>query len=117
MLYHIVARDEFDAGRAGVSYAPSAFAREGFVHCSYARQLVATANRIFAGRRDLVVLEIDPARLGCRVIDENLEGGSELYPHIYGPIPIEAVERVLDFPCGPAGFDLPDGLQSVSPSN
>ncbi len=115
-LYHIVSSDEFAAARGG-AYTPAAFAREGFVHCSYLRQLVAVGNRIFAGRQDLVVLEIDPSRLACRIVDENLEGGTELYPHVYGTITPESVVRVLDFQCGPAGFELPDALQSVGPSN
>jgi uncharacterized protein (DUF952 family) len=116
VLYHIVSNDEFAAAPGG-AYAPAAFVREGFVHCSYLRQLVAVGNRIFPGRQDLVVLEIDPSRLTCRIVDENLEGGTELYPHVYGTITPEAVVRVLDFRCGPAGFELPDALQSVGPSN
>jgi uncharacterized protein (DUF952 family) len=115
LLYHLVSRRDFEAARASGSYRPPAFAREGFVHCSYVRQLAAVANRIFAGRDDLVVLEIDPAQLDCRLVDENLEGGSELYPHVYGEIPLAAIRRVLEFPCAANGFDLPDALQSGRP--
>jgi uncharacterized protein (DUF952 family) len=69
------------------------------------------ANRLFAGRSDLVLLEVDRGRLTCTVVDENLEGGTDLFPHIYGPLPMAAVVRVHDFPCGPAGrFDLPPAL-------
>lgn len=110
MLYHIVSRGELEAARASGSYAPAAFAREGFVHCSHLHQLMATAHRIFAGRRDLVVLEIDQAALGCRVVDENLEGGQELYPHVYGSIPFEAIRRVLDLRWDGDGFVAPTGL-------
>jgi uncharacterized protein (DUF952 family) len=41
-----------------------------------------------------VVFEIDPALLSCKVIDENLEGGIELFPHIYGRLPMSAVTRI-----------------------
>jgi uncharacterized protein (DUF952 family) len=115
VLYHLVSRGEFEAATAAGPYRPAAFEREGFVHCSYLRQLAAVANRIFTGRKDLVVLEIDPAQLDCRLVDENLEGGIERYPHVYGAIPVAAIRRVVDFPCGANGFDLPDALQSGYP--
>lgn len=102
-IYHITSqREATEAGKTGV-YEPAAYAREGFIHCSYPHQVVAVANRIFRGRPDLVLLEIDPAALGCRVVDENLEGGSELFPHIYGQLKMSAVVRIHDFPCDSAG--------------
>ena len=73
--------------------------------------MVATANRIFRGRKDLVLLEIDPLQLACPVVDENLEGGSELYPHIYGPLSLPAVLAVHAFPPDADGaFSLPATL-------
>ncbi|HVQ62935.1 MAG TPA: DUF952 domain-containing protein [Terriglobia bacterium] len=98
-IYHITSRQEADgAGKTG-AYEPAAFGREGFIHCSYAHQVIAVANRIFRGRPDLVLLEIDPAELDCLVLDENLEGGSTLFPHIYGRLKMSAVTRIYDFPC------------------
>jgi uncharacterized protein (DUF952 family) len=100
-------QDAADDARAGV-YTPRAFDAEGFIHCSYPRQIQAVANRLFSGRPDLVLLEIDCARLAVPVVDENLEGGTDLFPHIYGALPMAAVVRVHPFP-GDAGgrFDLP----------
>lgn len=111
VIYHITsARESREAARSGI-YTPEAFGAEGFIHCSYPRQLLVVANRRFAGRSDLVLLEIDRARLTCSVVDENLEGGTDLFPHIYGALPMTAVVRVHDFPCGPGGrFDLPLAL-------
>lgn len=48
----------------------------------------------FAGIRGLVLLEIDLARCPAEVRWENLEGGSELFPHLYGPVPAAAVISV-----------------------
>lgn len=102
-IYHITSASEAqEAQRTGV-YEPKAFGREGFIHCSYSHQVNAVANRIFRGRPDLMLLEIDPAELNCRVVDENLEGGSELYPHIYGRLRMSAVRRILEFPCDSHG--------------
>ena len=108
VIYHITSVWEAGAAARSGIFTPHAFAADGFIHCSYPRQVQAVANRRFAGRADLVLLEIDCARLTCRVVDENFEGGTDLFPHIYGSLPMSAVVRVHEFPCGPAGrFDLP----------
>jgi uncharacterized protein (DUF952 family) len=110
-VYHITSASDAEAAARTGDYIPRAFSSEGFVHCSYRRQLVAVANARFRGRVDLVLLEIDRARLSCRVIDENLEGGSELFPHVYGPLPMSAVVQVHRFPCMADGcFELPPAL-------
>ena len=103
MLFHIASRVEVERGKRTGTYIPDAFAREGFIHCSYAEQVIQVANRLFAGRRDLVLLEIDPQRLSCPVVDENLEGGMELFPHIYGHLPMTAVLAIHPFPCDERG--------------
>jgi uncharacterized protein (DUF952 family) len=102
-LYHITSAHEADNAKQRGVYVPAGFGREGFIHCSYAHQVLATANRIFHGRQDLVLFEIDATKLGCDVVDENLEGGAELYPHIYGHLKMAAVVRVHDFPCDANG--------------
>lgn len=110
-LFHITKRTELTQAQATGHYTPQGYAAEGFIHCSYSQQVVATANRIFKGQSDLVLLEIDPTQLQCNVIDENLEGGTELFPHIYGELPLTTVKKVHDFPCDAEGlFQLPRSL-------
>jgi uncharacterized protein (DUF952 family) len=106
-LYHITSRLEVDGARKTGVYEPAAFDREGFIHCSYAHQLRAVANRLFRGRRDLVVFEIDPEAVDGRIVEENLEGGRELFPHVYGRLKMSAVRHIHDFPCDDdGGFSL-----------
>jgi uncharacterized protein (DUF952 family) len=114
-LFHITSAEEArDAARAGI-YAPGTFEAEGFIHCSYARQVCEVANRIFSGRSDLVLLEIDRTKLTCEVIDENLEGGAQMFPHIYGRLAVDAVVRIHRFPCGDDGrFELPETVTKPS---
>ncbi len=64
---------------------------QGFIHCSTADQLIPVANRLFRERADLIVLVIDEAKIRSAVIYENLEGGTEQFPHIYGPLETGAV--------------------------
>ncbi len=107
-IYHIADAREFErAARVG-EYKPGRFEAEGFIHCSYASQLQAVAEARFRGVTGLVLLQIDPARLSAPVIDENLEGGAELYPHLYGPLPVAAVVSVQEISVPEhAPFELP----------
>jgi uncharacterized protein (DUF952 family) len=94
-LVHLAALGEWHA--AGADYAPAAFAREGFVHCSYREQVDATLARHYAGRDDLVLLEIDPDLLDVPVLVEPSPSSGERFPHIYGRIPRVAIVAVHPF--------------------
>jgi uncharacterized protein (DUF952 family) len=48
----------------------------------------------FGGVPRLMLLEIDLDRAGVEVRWENLEGGTELFPHLYGPLAVAAVRSV-----------------------
>jgi len=85
-----------EACRSGL-YAADSLPTEGFIHCSEPHQLLSVANSRFRGRRDLLLLWIDRTRVGADVRYENLEGGHELFPHVYGVVPAEAVVAVTPF--------------------
>jgi uncharacterized protein (DUF952 family) len=97
-IYHITTAAEAEAARKSGVYEPPSFNLDGFIHCSYRHQLGGVAARWFPGRHGLVVLEIDRGKLPCAVLDENLQGGSERFPHIYGRLPLTAVVAVHQFP-------------------
>jgi uncharacterized protein (DUF952 family) len=83
-------------------------ATEGFIHCSTPEQVLRVANARFRGREDLVLLLIDSGMIAAEIRYENLEGGNERFPHIYGPLNLEAVINVLDFePQADGTFLLP----------
>lgn len=98
-LLHLADPADWDeAVRAG-SYDRStrgaSLAEVGYVHCSYAHQVERVASAVYADwEGDLVVLRIDPELLGVEVVEENLEGGDELFPHVYAPVPVDAVTSV-----------------------
>jgi uncharacterized protein (DUF952 family) len=116
IIFHI-ARSEAWAGRdAGVSsedqaagsYRPEMFPVEGFVHCSRLDQVVKVADIRFRGQKGLVLLCIDTDKVTAEIRYENLEGGRELFPHIYGEINTDAVVQVAEFEPGVNGhFTLP----------
>ena len=104
-LYHIALADDWARAESAGEYAMStrgrSLADEGFIHCSFAEQVDATAARFYADIDDAVVLRIDPDRLTSRVVVEDVVGSGERFPHVYGPIPVSAVVEVR--PLRPTG--------------
>lgn len=94
MLLHVTTAAEWAAARVRGRHEPPSLAAEGFVHCSLPDQLPGVLARFFEGQTGLVVLEIDPDRLAAEVRHENTEGGTERFPHVYGPIEVAAVVGV-----------------------
>lgn len=100
-ILHITERSLWDAARERGTYEMSTRGRtlqeEGFIHFSTPDQLPRVAAFLYGsyeGPDDLVVLVVDPARLGVPVRHEAAEPGGEEYPHVYGPVPVEAVVDV-----------------------
>ncbi len=89
-IYHIAREALVDEARGSGIYAPRELDRDGFIHCSYGRQLRLVASRSWA-QDSWVLLEIDLARVAEQLVDENLEGGEDLFPHLYGKLPVSAI--------------------------
>lgn len=112
-IYHLVSSDDWHNAKTQAEYKPRQFSHEGFIHCSYLHQLSSVANRFFLGQNNLLLLVIDCSNIKNDIIDENLEGGLELYPHLYSGLPINAVAEVIPFPCNVDGsFSLPQKLKA-----
>ena len=108
VIFHIATRADWAAAQAAGAYTADSLISEGFIHCSTAEQVIATANRIFRGRRDLVLLSVETSRVAAEIRYENLEGGTQQFPHIYGALSVDAVVAVHDFPPSADGsFALP----------
>jgi uncharacterized protein (DUF952 family) len=103
---------QWEQARTAGSRVPETFAADGFVHLSTTAQVHLPANRLFAGRTDLVLLYLDPARLGAELRWEPgvpTDPDSMVFPHLYGPLPAAAVTAVTAYRPGPDGaFGPPD---------
>jgi len=109
-LLHLTERSLWDAARASGTYEMSTRGRtlqeEGFIHCSLRHQLAPVAAFLYGsydGLDELVILVIDAERLGVPVRYEAMKPGGEEFPHVYGPIPVEAVVDVEVWDGGGAG--------------
>lgn len=110
-LYHITSLAEWNTAQTRGEYEPKGFTQDQFIHCSYCHQVLTVAHRFYKGQNGLVLLVIESSKIDSSLVEENLEGGIELYPHIYGLLPIDAVIKVIAFPCDLEGkFALPDEL-------
>ncbi len=76
--------------------------RDGFIHFSTASQLDGTVRKHYAGQSDLMLLAIDAEKLGDALKWEPSRGG-ELFPHLYGPLPISTIESAQDLTVSPDG--------------
>lgn len=94
MILHITTPDAWADAIARGAYTADSLETDGFIHCSEEQQVPWVLQRHFSGRTGLLLLHIDPSRLDAEVKYENLEGGTELFPHVYGPIPVSAVVEV-----------------------
>jgi uncharacterized protein (DUF952 family) len=93
-ILHITTPEKWSLAQQHGVYTYDSLATEGFIHCSTPAQVAWVADQRFRGRTDMIVLHIDPAKLTAEVRYENLEGGTRLFPHVYGPIPCSAVTEV-----------------------
>ena len=110
IIFHITAGKAWHEAAAEGIYRPEAFPIEGFIHCSTRDQVIKVANVRFHGQTGLVLLSIDTDKITAEIIHENLEGGSQLFPHIYGELNTNAVIQVAEFEPGVNGhFTLPEG--------
>jgi uncharacterized protein (DUF952 family) len=119
-IYHLALQDEWrvaaeSAGHYRRSTLGKSLEDEGFIHCSLAAQVQMIADRVYRGRRDVVLLVIDPSRLKADVRVENLDGGEVLFPHIYGPLPVDAVVRVEVVPVDANGRLMTETLVDQDP--
>lgn len=114
-ILHLVAADDYRAVPAGASYLPRQFAADGFIHCTVEPEvLLHIANAFYRDvSGEFLVLVIDPARLTAELryepplpapADGLLLG--RLFPHIYGPLNLEAVVTVRAAQRAPDGTFL-----------
>lgn len=108
MIYHLALEADWSQAQAGMSgYRISSIGRSlgevGFIHCSFENQLRRVADAYYRGRTDVVLLSIDESKVTSPIREENTEGGTELFPHIYGPLNVDAVVRTRRLKPNPDG--------------
>ena len=88
---------DWDAARSTGSYKPSSFETDGFIHCSILEEVADVANYHYLGDTDLLLLYIDSERVVSEIRYETAGDDDVLWPHIYGPLNLDAVYETVDF--------------------
>jgi uncharacterized protein (DUF952 family) len=114
-IYHIATASDWAQAQAAGEYTTSTrgrtLAEEGFIHCSTADQVAEVANMVYQGVPDLLLLAIDTGRVRPEIRIEQVAGSAEPFPHIYGPLNLDAVVEARRFVPGPDGrFAFPVGV-------
>ncbi len=97
MLFHIVDREEWSRAIRSGSYQPDLLISEGFIHCSDIHKIIFVANEFYRGVKNLALLHIEERKVLAEIKWEDLGGFDYEYPHIYGPLNIDAVVAVQEF--------------------
>ena len=112
---HITTRAQWQQAQRAGSYRADTLDTEGFIHCSTPAQVVRVANALFHAQAGLVLLCIAPEKLQAELRYESpAPGATELFPHLYGPLNLDAVVEVVDFPLRADGsFTLPPQVAAL----
>ena len=123
-IFHITTEAGWARAQAEGAYSASTrgltLAQVGFVHCAFEEQVARVANSFFRGVAKLVVLRIAIDRLNAAVRYEDVEDGNELFPHVYGPLNLDAVVAIMPLPPDRDGtftFTVPAGPYWAGPGD
>jgi uncharacterized protein (DUF952 family) len=106
-IYHITTAAAWADARAAGAYSADSLATEGFIHFSTGEQLLWVAERFYRGHAGLLLLTVDTEQLTAELRFEEAEPG-RLFPHLYGPLNLDAVVATQPFAASPDGsFTLP----------
>lgn len=95
-IVHICPREEWEAAQVRGEYRDASLEDVGFIHFSRPDQILTVANEFYRGVYDLVILWVDPQKVDSELRWERVNGG--IFPHLYGPLNLDAVLTVRDFP-------------------
>jgi uncharacterized protein (DUF952 family)/protein associated with RNAse G/E len=113
LICHITTKAAWVDAVWAEDYRDPTLGTEGFIHASTPEQVVATANRYYGGRTDLALLCIDTERLTSELRWEMVPSVGQDFPHLYGPLNLDAVTQALEFRPDEHGIfvSLPPGLE------
>lgn len=95
MIYHLTSRELWEKALLKGMYAHPSLESEGFIHASTEQQLLETVQLHFQNFTEIWVLHIVEKRIKNKMKWETAR--EQLFPHIYGQIPLEAIEDVSFF--------------------
>jgi uncharacterized protein (DUF952 family) len=113
IILHVTKRERWEEARRDGVYRGDTLGSQGFIHCSTPEQIVKVANALFYAQEGLVLLCINVDRVESEIRYETT-GEGDKYPHIYGPLNVDAVVKTVNFkPRRDGKFTLPKAIFNV----
>lgn len=94
VIYHVTTAAAWQQAQEQGFYGHPSLQEEGFIHCSQEQQVAGVLERYFSGQTGLVKLVIDTEKLSSKFIFDWSPSTADTFPHVYGPINLDAVLEV-----------------------
>ena len=91
VLFHFARPADWDAAQQAGHYAPPGLVEEGFIHAATAAQVTGVVERHLRGHGARIRLTLDIDVLRPLLVFEWSNASNDIYPHVFGPIPLAAV--------------------------
>ncbi len=95
VIFHVTTTDEWTKAKQQGYYTAASLATEGFIHCAQQQQVEGVLQRYFEGQNGLVKLLIDTDKLTSKFVFDWSPSMTDTFPHIYGPVNLDAVIEVV----------------------
>lgn len=95
MIYHIVTPEQWAPFEYASAYKSETLDAETFIHCSIQTQIAGVLERYYGNVDNLLLMHIDESKLTSALLYEPAPNGTELFPHVYGPINSEAIVELV----------------------
>ena len=95
MIYHVTKKQAWEQALQKGFYEAESLATEGFIHTSTLPQVAGVLERYYKNETSLILLHIDESKLSSPLKYELAPSVNELFPHIFGPINIDAIIKTV----------------------
>jgi uncharacterized protein (DUF952 family) len=111
IITHIIKDEEWNNVKSDKLYFPKSLREDGFTHCSSLKQACKVADYIYPKESGIILLVIETDKLDSKVIWEDLYDLNEEYPHIYGPLNLSSIIKVVELNLNKNNkFELPKNI-------
>jgi uncharacterized protein (DUF952 family) len=94
-IYHVTTQQKWEEAQVNGAFIADSLAIEGFIHCSVEDQVAGVLDRYYKGQTGLVKLKIEKAKVERPLVFELAGSINEVFPHIHGPINLDAIVAVI----------------------
>lgn len=95
-VYKIITRDDFQLAEEKGVYIHDSLEKEGFIHFAEEGQWHSVREKHFKDQKNLLLLKTAIAKLKCKLVFEDLKGRGIKFPHLYGPLNLDAIDEIIE---------------------